>query len=450
MPQFIRLMPQFMRQFMRLMPLLLVLTSLIVRAHAQSHAQAQIQSPAELPKTAMLRYKGIVDIVRLNDMNSSFVESNPYITPDGKFLFFQSERGGQPWSRKKDRVSERTGQETFDGDIWYAERVGTGATSTWKAAEPMDASVNTMRGEDEPFITFDGRTVLFQSWRDGWRDNGGPYYEAKFEGALWGKPTGLGSGIHDFFYNMRYIDTAFATDGSAFSTDQSVFVVTAGKRYDEDMDLYISRKDTKGQWTYPKKIILPDAVGASSDERSVFLAADNKTLYFSSNGLGGLGGLDIYKATLNNDNTLSNVVNIGEPFNTKGDDYGFSLTAAGDEAFFVRNGDLYSARLGAAMNALKPQSVAIAKGVVKNKETGVPMEATVEFRELPKGNVVRCMSNTLTGEYGAVLRVGGNYEQVVMSPNFGTFSRKFKAVTTKQGNIMLEFDVLLAPPRKTW
>jgi hypothetical protein len=229
-----------------------------------------------------------------------------------------------------------------------------------------------------------------------------------------------------------------------------VFVVTAGKRYDEDMDLYISRKDTKGQWTYPKKIILPDAVGASSDERSVFLAADNKTLYFSSNGLGGLGGLDIYKATLNNDNTLSNVVNIGEPFNTKGDDYGFSLTAAGDEAFFVRNGDLYSARLGAAMNALKPQSVAIAKGVVKNKETGVPMEATVEFRELPKGNVVRCMSNTLTGEYGAVLRVGGNYEQVVMSPNFGTFSRKFKAVTTKQGNIMLEFDVLLAPPRKTW
>jgi WD40-like Beta Propeller Repeat len=388
----------------------------------------------------ILKHKGFVDIVRLNNLNSPFIESNPYVSPDGKYLFFLSERGGQPWSQKKNLPN----YDGYDGDIWYSERSG----DTWKQAEPLDAGVNSNRGDDEPYITLDARTVLFQSWRDGWIDNGGPYYESTFQGVSWGKPSGLGSGIHDFFYAMRYKDSLYATDGSTFSADLTTFVVACGPRYDGDMDLFFSSKNpATGKWAYLKKIILP----VDGNERSAFLAADDKTLYFASDGFDGLGGLDIYKATLKQDGTVTNIINIGEPFNTKGDDYGFSLTATGDEAYFIRNGDLFYARLDKSMDAVKPTPIALLTGEVKNKETGAALEATIELRELPKGATMKMVSNNLTGTYAAVLTIGKSYEQTVAAPNVLPFKRTFKVASPKKGgSVKIEYDILLSPPRKTW
>jgi hypothetical protein len=394
-------------------------------------------------KVVILKHKGFVDIVRLNELNSNFVEGNPFISPDGKTLFFLTERGGMPWSRKKTLMGYEN-YEGFDGDIWYAERASNGG---WKAPEPLGESINSERGEDEPCISFDGHTVLFESWRDGWRDNGGPYYAATFQGITWTNPVGLGGGLNEFFYAMRYKDSTYATDGSTFSTDMKTTIFASGPRYDAPMDLFISKKDAGGKWSYPKKLILP----VDGDERSAFLAADGKTLYFSTNAFDGFGGLDIYKATLKPDGSVTSIVNIGEAFNTKGDDYGFTLTATGDEAFFVRNGDLYTARLGKNMDALKPAPTAVLTGVVKHKDTGVPMGATVELRELPKGEPMRCIANPLTGEYAAVLTIGKSYEQTATAPDVTPFKRIIKVQPTKQGgSLKLEYDIILAPPRKTW
>ncbi len=400
---------------------------LIVVAPTQSLVA---QTPAKIPA---LKFQGTVTITRLNQINSAFQEANLSLTPDGKRMYFLSDRGGQVWSRRPDTT------DRFDGDIWTSQRVN----GEWQAAQCLDATVNTERGEDEPNIMPDGQTVLFQSWQPGWQNSGGPYYSATVKGTSWEKPIGLGGGITLFFTQMRkQTNDQYGTDGSAFSANGKLFVVACGPDYDGPMDLYFSRKAGKAGWLYCQKL----DISTDGNERSVFLAADGKTLYFASDGLGGFGGMDIFKATLSDDGKVTNVVNIGEPFNTKANDYGFVVSAKGDEAYFVRNGDIYMAKLSSSMNALKPFPVSVLTGTVRNKITGTPVQAKITLRAinaLPESDVEEISAHA-DGTYSAVLNIGTTYRQTISAPGFKEVQRIVSVPTSKQSNT-LQIDIVLVP-----
>jgi hypothetical protein len=59
-----------------------------------------------------------------------------------------------------------------------------------------------------------------------------------------------------------------------------------------DLDIYFSKKYSDGTWTEPKN--LGPVINTVGAEGSVFLAADGKTLYFSSTGHPGFGSYDMY------------------------------------------------------------------------------------------------------------------------------------------------------------
>lgn len=390
-------------------------------------------STLDRAKIPTLKFKGNVTITRLNQINTSFQEANLSLTPDGKRMYFLSDRGGQAWSRRPDST------ERFDGDIWTSERIN----GEWQSAQCLDATVNTGRGEDEPNIMPDGQTVIFQSWQPGWQDNGGPYYSATLKGNMWEKPLGLGGGINLFFTQMRkQTQDLYGTDGAAFSANGKLFVVACGPDYDGAMDLYFSRKVGKAGWLYCQKL----DISTDGNERSVFLAADGKTLYFASDGLGGFGGLDIFKATLSDDGKVTNVVNIGEPFNTKANDYGFVVSAKGDEAYFVRNGDIYMAKLTSAMDALKPLPVSILTGTVRNKTTGAPVQAKIVLRPVNASldSEADELSSHADGTYSAVLNVGKTYRQIISAPGFKEVERTISVPASKQSSA-LQIDITLAP-----
>jgi len=136
------------------------------------------------------------------------------------------------------------------------------------------------------------------------------------------------------------------------------------KDYDGNMDIFMSKKKINGSWSRLKKLSL----NTSSDERSIFIAADGKTIYFASNGYGGFGGLDIFKTTLDDKGNHGEIINIGKPFNTEKDDYGFIITASGDKAYFVRDGDIYSADLTEANKEIKPFGTKTISGKLSNTE----------------------------------------------------------------------------------
>lgn len=392
-----------------------------------------------LPKTKVktLTNKGNITITRLNQLNSPLNERNLSLTPDGRFMFFLSDRGGQSWSRHTDST------ERFDGDIWYSERVN----GVWKEAQCLDSTVNTGRGEDEPSISPDGQTVRFQSWRPSWREQGGPYWSAQIAGASvpsWKSVTGIGGGINLFFSEMRRkTNEQFATDGAAFSPNGRIFVVACGPDYDGPMDLYWSRKAGKAGWLLCQKL----DVSTEGNERSVFLAADGKTLYFASDGYGGFGGLDIFKATLQEDGSVTDITNIGEPFNTKADDYGFIVSASGDEAYFSRNDDMYMAKLSAKQQALKPLPVVVVTGTVKDKTTNAPILAKIIVRSKKNDEAEELSSNALSGYYSTVLLPSGEYEHIITAQGYKDIKRTFSTPSIQRSKTIIA-DIVMQPLTK--
>lgn len=99
------------------------------------------------------------------------------------------------------------------------------------------------------------------------------------------------------------------------------------------MDIYKSHKGTDGTWGAPEN--LGDKVNTAGNEVFPFIAANN-LLYFSSNGHDGLGGLDIYETKIK-DGKASRVYNMGQPVNSKDDDFGIFLGPDNKTGFISSN-----------------------------------------------------------------------------------------------------------------
>jgi len=98
------------------------------------------------------------------------------------------------------------------------------------------------------------------------------------------------------------------------------------------LDLYFATR-TDSAWTTPRN--LGPLVNTPYDETTPFLARDGRTLYFSSNNPGSMGGFDVFKTVFDDaTQNWSTPVNAGKPINSPGDDAFFRMTVDGLTAFF--------------------------------------------------------------------------------------------------------------------
>jgi outer membrane protein OmpA-like peptidoglycan-associated protein/Tol biopolymer transport system component len=363
-------------------------------------------------KAVILEQKEDITITEIKILDSDFRETNISISPDGKYLYFMSDRGGMSWSTS---YGSFKGKQRFDGDIWYSINID----NEWQKPVCLDNSVNTYTGEDEPNISPDGQFVTYQSWAYGWDGKGGPYYTAILEKGKWTKPQGLGGGINKFFSDQFKKNYTYATDGMSISPDKNTYIVTCGSNYEGNMDLYLSKRENE-KWSYCEKM----KISTDLDERSVFIAGDGKTIFFASNGYGGFGGLDIFKTTLNEDGTFGEIYNLGEPFNTVNDDYSFILTASGEDAYFVRDGDIFHADLSDANEELKPEPTIIISGVINYCENS-KIETLIDLYNVDENNKVATSKSSSEGEFSFVFEEkSGNYKIV------STDSKKYQIDTS--------------------
>src|SRR5690554_531820 len=107
-------------------------------------------------------------------------------------------------------------------------------------------------------------------------------------------------------------------------------------------DLYVSLKQSNGKWS--KLINLGDNINTSRAEISPFLAKDNKTLYFSSDGHDGFGDADIFMSKRLDDSweKWTRPLNLGESINSEGFD-GYFTMQDGRDIYFAsdRNSEFY-------------------------------------------------------------------------------------------------------------
>ncbi len=130
-------------------------------------------------------------------------------------------------------------------------------------------------------------------------------------------------------------------------------------------DLYLSRLE-EGVWSKP--VNLGATINSEGDEMFPFLHADS-TLYFSSDGHAGLGGLDLFFADFEEANWAS-PRNMGWTLNTRWDDFGLIWNKERSRGFFASN------RPGGAggddIYAMNNNWVTV-RGIVVDAQTGDPL-----------------------------------------------------------------------------
>lgn len=132
---------------------------------------------------------------------------------------------------------------------------------------------------------------------------------------------------------------ANANEGTpAFSKEGNLMVFARGnsgksKDPSPDVDLYISTK-RDGNWSTPERLAISDSIGWDG---SPAFSRDGKTLYFSSNRRGGKGGLDLYRAPMDNSGRFGRPINLGSTINTRGNEI-FPYVSEDGKLYFSSDG----------------------------------------------------------------------------------------------------------------
>ncbi|MGD9327658.1 MAG: OmpA family protein [Cyclobacteriaceae bacterium] len=127
-------------------------------------------------------------------------------------------------------------------------------------------------------------------------------------------------------------------DGSVtFSADGRIMIYAKGnngkKRGTKDVNLFTT-SNRKGQWSQPRMLRINDP---DSWDSTPALSADGRTLYFASNREGGFGGTDLYSATRDGRGRWGNVRNMGPDINTHGNEM-FPYSSIDGSLYFSSDG----------------------------------------------------------------------------------------------------------------
>ncbi len=174
-------------------------------------------------------------------------------------------------------------------------------------------------------------------------------------------------------------------------------------------DIWYCELQNDGSWGKPQNA--GPAINTSRDEMFPNIGADG-TLYYSSNGLPGMGGLDIFSAK-GAKNDWSKPVNLRFPVNSAGDDFAFitNVTNENDVMGYlssnrkggVGNDDIYS------FSNIKPKMILALKGLTVNKKTGETITAAMVTLYANGRQIVAKQSSSADGTFFFELAKGTDY-----------------------------------------
>ncbi len=347
---------------------------------------------ADIPKLQLLASGLVVEALGKN-VNSDYSELNPLLSPDGKTLYFSRKNHPQNVGGVKDLE-----------DIWFSELDSSGH---WQIARNMGSTFNNAGPNfinSIQSVTPDGRTavmLLGNKYSKRGKMQAGVSISSNVGGS-WSKPVAL-TIANDYNFNAK---------ANYFLTNNRKTLLMSVEREDSrgDRDLYVSFMQGDSSWSEP--LNLGDVINTASEESAPFLAADDKTLYFSSKGFSGYGSSDIF-ASRRLDDTWTNwsaPENLGPEINSTLEDLFFNIPASSEYAYYSRgvsetNTDIFRVKLPILKG---PDPWVIVKGKIIDATTGKPMGAKIIYERLPDGRELGiAQTNPETGEYE--IRLPGGY-----------------------------------------
>ena len=247
---------------------------------------------------------------------SSGEEYGAVISADNKYLYFCG----------KNKSSNIGGEDIF---------MSKNRSGSWRTPRIIDDLSTVNYNEATVNISTDGTTlILFKE---------GKLLSSDKTNTGWSSPEKLPYSINSGKWNS---DATISSDGSALifasvrENSKNLFSENENHYHGDNQypsDLFVSLKDKNDNWGIPFNI--GDSLNTRYTERSPFLHPDMKTLYFSSDGHGGMGKLDVFMTTRLYDSCWtcwSEPINLGKEINTIESDWGYKISTDGKTAYFTK------------------------------------------------------------------------------------------------------------------
>jgi len=257
---------------------------------------------------------------------------------------------------------------------------------SYQAAALVEDKVNTKYHEGDVSFSSDGNSMYFS------RES---FFEKEFEKD---STSNTKYSLLHLFKAIKSVDTWSNVEGFALNSKnysvKNPSVSPDGKTlyFASDMpggyglfDIY--RADINSDGSLGDATNLGQKVNTEGQEMFPYISS-NTTLYFSSNGHLGLGGLDVFY-TKEIDGKMAPIRNVGIPVNSNADDFAFSLDEETEEGYVSSNRD---GGLGSddiyAIKKLQPLCDVLITGTVTDDKTGNPLNAASVTLYDDQGNIV--------------------------------------------------------------
>ncbi len=212
--------------------------------------------------------------------------------------------------------------------------------------------------------------------------------------------------------------------------------------------IYVSVKNDRGAWTEPGR--LPAPVNSEYSDFGPVILADGRSLIFSSNRPGGLGGYDLYKTEMMDGGRWSDPVNLGPAINSPHDEMLASVPASGDVIYYSKPDGRGRYRIAKAPvpASLRQSAVVSVAGIVSDRaDPGKKLHAEIVVTDMTTGEARTIASNEADGSYFIILNRDRRYDVSVRSKGYVFYSTSFDLASrgSREKYVELIRDIELAP-----
>lgn len=249
-----------------------------------------------------------MDGITIHDLDSNFNAGSAsfaagYFT-DKSLMITSARRGNTVLDPKKESDIHTT-------DIYI---ISYDTIGEYDKAQKMPAPVSSNMNEAGGCMSVDRTTFYFTRWNPE-NKNECAIYVSKLFNRRWMEPMRLDVVNADGYKTMQ---------PSLTLDEKKLFFASNRPGGQGGMDIWYCPIDENGDLGLP--INAGPEINTPDDEVTPFLHHQTSTLFYSSNGLRGFGGLDIFRAMYNEDEDIwQNPINMNAPLNSSKDDYYFII-----------------------------------------------------------------------------------------------------------------------------
>lgn len=324
-------------------------------------------------------------------------------------------------------------------DLFEAEIGEDGNLSNVKS---LKGDINSPYHESSAVFTKDGQTVYFtrNNYIDGKKKRG----KKRLVSLKIYKATKNDDGTWNNVQELPFNDDSYSVAHPALNQEETRLYFSSNMEGTIGLsDIWYVDIHKNGSYGTPINM----GSEINTEERETFpFISDNNTLFFSSDGHVGLGGLDIFKVS-DNDLVHKEIINLGLPINSNQDDFGFIVNEQEKIGYLSSNRDGNNGSSSDDIYLITENCNLVIYGAITDSNTGNPLDGSLVYLIDENNEVISQQVTNANGNYEFEENIDCENQYIVRASNDEKeYEPQEQLVMTPEGSMMLQVDLALTPP----